>query len=232
MASTRCTTEERRATDAEEMKAKQASLVERRMRFMPCTVDPHDSVAHARALLDERRINHLPIVSNGRLIGIVSRLDLKISKFSATRPAIREALELHPDRVPADAVMTTEVYTATRSNTLTYATRLMLRKHVNALPIVEEGRLMAILSRNDTVDAFPRFDGSAKKPEALRYKQLNIPTENANTFRAPSKRERRSQATRVRPFPMYMDSPPFRFCCTRRRARRRRVRQDTPRAAG
>jgi len=40
------------------MKTRQPSLVERRMSFMPYTVEPSDSVAHARALLDERRIKH------------------------------------------------------------------------------------------------------------------------------------------------------------------------------
>jgi CBS domain-containing protein len=183
------------------MKKEQTLLVERRMRFMPCTVHPDDSVAHAGALLDEHRIKQLPVVSNGRLIGIVSRHDLKTSKFSATRPVMREALEMHPDRVPVDAVMTTEVYTATPSDTLTYAAQLMLRKRVNALPIVEEGRLLAILSRNDIVDAFPGLDVWAKKPEAPAHKELNIPTESADTFQAPSKRPgllgRRSQATRA-----------------------------------
>jgi CBS domain-containing protein len=183
------------------MKKEQALLVERRMRFMPCTVDPDDSVAHARALLDEHRINQLPVVSNGRLIGIVSRHDLKTGKFSPTRPAMREALEMHPDRVPVDAVMTTEVYTAKPSDTLTYAAQLMLRKRVDAVPIVEEGRLLAILSRNDIVDAFPGLDVSAKKPETRTDQELNIPTESADTFtrskRPGTVRGRHSQATRA-----------------------------------
>jgi CBS domain-containing protein len=101
---------------------------------------------------------------------------------------MREALEMHPDRVPVNAVMTTEVYTAKPSDTLTYAAQLMLRKRVNALPIVEEGRLLAILSRHDIVDAFPGFDVRAEKPKAPTHKQLNIPTDSGDTFQAPSKR--------------------------------------------
>jgi CBS domain-containing protein len=50
------------------MNTKQPSLVERRMRFMPRTVEPSDSVAHARALLDKRRIIHLLVVSNEPLV--------------------------------------------------------------------------------------------------------------------------------------------------------------------
>ncbi len=45
------------------MKAETPLLVERMMKFMPWTVQPSDSVAHARALLDEHRINHLPVLA-------------------------------------------------------------------------------------------------------------------------------------------------------------------------
>ena len=67
------------------MKAREPLLIERRMRFMPCIVEPADSVAHTRALLDERRINHLPVVSKGRLVGIVSSRDLRAGAFLASR---------------------------------------------------------------------------------------------------------------------------------------------------
>src|SRR5438094_4113682 len=67
-----------------EMKVQQMSLIERRMKFMPCTVGPSDSVAYARALLDERRINHLPVLSRGRLVGIVTCRDLRAGAASAS----------------------------------------------------------------------------------------------------------------------------------------------------
>ena len=67
------------------MNTRQPSLVERRMRFMPSTVEPTDSVAHARALLEEhriKRIKHLPMMSNERLVGIVSAHGLERRVFS------------------------------------------------------------------------------------------------------------------------------------------------------
>ena len=99
------------------MNASQPSLVERCMRFMPCTVAPSDSVALARALLDEHRINHLPVVSEGRLVGIVSSHDFRAPTFSARHPALAKALEA-PDRVRVNSVMTTEVRTVKPSDNL------------------------------------------------------------------------------------------------------------------
>jgi CBS domain-containing protein len=134
------------------MNASQPLLVERRMRFMRCTVEPSDSVAHARALLDEYRINHLPVLSKGRLVGIVSSHDLRARAFSGRYPRLAKALETYPDRVRVNSVMTTEVRTVKPSDNLGDAAELMLRRHIGALPVVEQGRLAGIISRSDFVD--------------------------------------------------------------------------------
>src|SRR3979411_1554160 len=98
------------------MKAENLLLVERVMRFMPWTVQPSDSVAHARALFAEQRINHLPVLSKGRLVGVVSARDLRASKRRKTH-ALKCALETHPDRVRVASVMTTIVHTASPKDT-------------------------------------------------------------------------------------------------------------------
>jgi acetoin utilization protein AcuB len=51
------------------------------------TVKPHDTVAHARELLERYRINQLPVVVDGVLVGIVSDRDLR----SATPAAVEQA---------------------------------------------------------------------------------------------------------------------------------------------
>jgi len=133
------------------MKAEKPLLVGRAMKFMPWTVQPSDSVAHARALLDEYRINHLPVLSKGKLVGIVRTRDLQASKRSAQAPALKRALETRPDRVRVASVMTTKVPNARPSDTLADAADLMRRKHVRALPVVEQAHLRGIITRSDIV---------------------------------------------------------------------------------
>jgi CBS domain-containing protein len=135
------------------MNTREPLLVERRMRFMPCTVEPSDSVAHARALLDERRIKHFPVMSKERLVGIVSPHDLEPHAFSGRRSRLAKALETHPDRVRITLVMTTEVRTVTPLDDLAYAAKLMRLEHISALPVLERGRLAGIISRSDLLDA-------------------------------------------------------------------------------
>jgi CBS domain-containing protein len=153
------------------MNTKQPYLVERRMRFMPCTVEPSDSVAHARALLDERRIKHLPVMCNERLVGIVSARDLQAAAFSGRHSSLAKALEEHPDRVRINSVMRSEVRTVAPSDNLAYAAQLMRRTHISALPVLEYGRLVGIISRRDLLDALPpgvKTDGGMKRRKVHR----------------------------------------------------------------
>src|SRR5215469_16296333 len=103
------------------MNTRQPALVERRMRFMPCTVQPSDSVAHARALLNERRIKHLLVLSRERLVGIVSAHDLETRATPRRHCRLAKALEGNPHRVRINSVMTADVRTVTPSDNLAYA---------------------------------------------------------------------------------------------------------------
>jgi acetoin utilization protein AcuB len=131
------------------MNTMQSLSVGRRMHFMPRTVEPSDSVAHARALLEECGIKHLPVVAKGQLVGIISSRDLQARGSTTRGHALDRALEWHPNGITIREVMTTRVDTANPSDTLSSAAELMRRKHVSALPVLERGHLIGIITRND-----------------------------------------------------------------------------------
>jgi acetoin utilization protein AcuB len=162
------------------MKAENPLLVERTMKFMPWTVQPSDSVAHARALLDEHRINHLPVLSKGRLVGIVSTRDLQASKPPRKAPAVRRVLETRPDRVRVASVMRTNVRIAKPSDTLADAADLMLREHVGALPVMEEAHLRGIITRSDIIGASLAVrTHTTMKTAKLQDRQASIRTDRS-----------------------------------------------------
>lgn len=141
-------------------------LIERWMKFVVHTVKPHDSVAHARALLEEHRINQLPVVVDNRLAGIVTDRDLRDAptavKVAAAEAGSLETPEATPDRIPVEAVMTANVLTLKPSDTMEKAAALMRRERIGAVPIVEKGRLRGILTRSDILEAFLAASAPAK----------------------------------------------------------------------
>jgi len=96
------------------------------------------------------RIRHMPVVNQGRLVGVVSQRDLLAA-------ALSRALEFDPRHrrtflraVEVAEVMTPSPLTVTPQTPLREAARLVLRHKVGCLPVVDEaGALVGLLTETD-----------------------------------------------------------------------------------
>ncbi len=119
------------------------------------TVKPRDTVRRARELMEEDRVNQLPVVSNGRLLGIITDRDVRDafpSVFDHRRPA--KSAGGVPENMTVENVMTANVLTLAPHDSVADAARLMRRERVGAVPIVDAGHLVGIITRSDVLDAF------------------------------------------------------------------------------
>jgi CBS domain-containing protein len=132
---------------------------------------PQMSVLYVRRLLDRHGIRHLPVVDGERLVGMVSARDVRLGD-----PVLAASLApLQSDIVsgryrPIAMIMSQPVHTVSSSATLTAAAKLMLDHGISALPVVEEGRLVGILTTSDCLRAIcsclrtPLADSPAVQP--------------------------------------------------------------------
>lgn len=129
-------------------------LVKKRMTHDPVVVSPRHSLADALRLTRERRIRHLPVVENGVLVGIVSDRDVRTALPSPiTEPDAERVAFL--DRTPVEAVMKRDVDSIGPLDTVEDAAKLMRRRRIGALPVVDaHGAVLGILSESDVLDAF------------------------------------------------------------------------------
>lgn len=119
-------------------------------------VPPGASLKQAAQLLVDRRISGLPVVDDqNHVLGVVSEADL----------LAKEATELHVDRDRTrfearlvGEAMSAPALTIERHRPVGAAAALMIERGVNRLPLVEQGRLVGIVTRADLVRAFVRSD--------------------------------------------------------------------------
>jgi acetoin utilization protein AcuB len=120
----------------------------------PITVTPSTPIPRIQELMVYRRIRHLPVVEDGRLVGIITDRDVRTVQASpATSLGLREMHYLL-ERLTVRAVMTRPVITVAPHESLAEAVRLMLENRVGGLPVTEGERLVGILTAVDLLRAF------------------------------------------------------------------------------
>jgi acetoin utilization protein AcuB len=102
----------------------------------PVTIEPSDTLARADAKMKAGGFRRLPVVQDGELIGILSEYDLRdnFDSFYSTLVV---------------AAMTPNPVTVSPSATLEHAVALLKANEIGALPVVEHGNLIGIVTASD-----------------------------------------------------------------------------------
>lgn len=129
------------------------------------TVGGATGVREAAELMKARKIRHLPVVEEGRLIGIVTDRDLRLAMPSqATTLAVHELHSLL-DKVQVREVMTKRVVGVPPDVSIAKAADLMLRNKIGCLPVLEGGTLVGIITESDILRAVAEEKGIMALPE-------------------------------------------------------------------
>jgi diacylglycerol O-acyltransferase len=114
------------------------------------TIGPRESLAEAYRLMRLRRIRHLPVAGDGRLIGLVTHRDLLAASASSLAiPAEAERVRLLADAQVGD-VMETHLSTAAPGEPAADAGRRMVRHKIGCLPVTRpDGSLAGIVTEDD-----------------------------------------------------------------------------------
>ena len=107
----------------------------------PVTIGPNDTLSKAKAIMDAGRFRRVPVMDDGRLVGILTERD------------VREYLR-SLDSTRVNAAMRTALITITPYNTVEDAARLMLKHKIGGLPIIADGKLVGIVTTSDLLRAF------------------------------------------------------------------------------
>jgi acetoin utilization protein AcuB len=127
--------------------------------------------------MKSRRIRHLPVVDGGRLVGIVTDRDLRQVVFD---PAIQGRLDQDVDVLDMAVrdVMTWAVITVGPASDLRQAARLMHEQKIGALPVVEAGRVVGVLTERDVLRAF----AALTPPGVTRARPLEAGADADDTY--------------------------------------------------
>jgi acetoin utilization protein AcuB len=120
------------------------------------TIPPVVPASAALGLMEKRKIRRLPVVEDGKLMGIVTQSDLVGSLGKGRKALINEDLSV------AD-VMTRKPITVGQDDTLEEAAHIMITEKISGVPVMEGDRLSGIITESDLFRALCGMLGFGEK---------------------------------------------------------------------
>jgi CBS domain-containing protein len=131
------------------------------------TVSPDTEIVQAAELLLSERINGVPVVNaSGQLVGILCQSDLIAQQKSIPIPSLftlldgyipmtlSKRLEKEVEKIVAtkvDQAMTPDPVTVSPDTDIEKVAALMVEKNFHTLPVVDEGKLVGIVGKEDVL---------------------------------------------------------------------------------
>jgi acetoin utilization protein AcuB len=156
-------------------------LVREIMHREPLTVGPVASLEEAYALMVRERFRHLPVLEGDRLVGVVTDRDLRLATSRLAEAPFA------PDARVGE-VMTRPVQTVHPLDPVESAARTMRELKIGCLPVVDNGRLVGIVTGIDILDALLLLTGVHRPSGRLELRLEDRPGELARLTRIVAER--------------------------------------------
>jgi acetoin utilization protein AcuB len=140
------------------------------------TLGPEASAAEAWRLCREMNIRHLPVVDEGRLVGLVSDRDLRDTSPPRGATGERDALNWSS----LGDIMTTGLACIHPLDTIDHAARELHDRKIGCLPVVADGELVGIITSADMMRILVELVGARDRGSWVEVEVPNEPGQLAN----------------------------------------------------
>ncbi len=115
------------------------------------TVTPDTPVRELERRFTEHDFNGFPVIADGAVVGVVTKFDV-LKAFIFTPQTVVPPYEELSRRTAAE-IMTRDVLTFTPATPLTRVLQALVDARVKSFPVLEDGRLVGIIAREDVMRA-------------------------------------------------------------------------------
>lgn len=118
----------------------------------PISLNPASSISEASEIFSKKRIHHIPVVDDGKLVGMVSKSDYLFFKRGFLDENVDEKIEeIRMNNYEVKHIMTKGIASMEPTERINVALEIFKENLFHAIPIVEEGRLVGILTTLDII---------------------------------------------------------------------------------
>jgi acetoin utilization protein AcuB len=113
------------------------------------TITSDTYVLDAERIMEQKKIGRLPVVDDGKLVGIVTKNDVLKASPTSTPPTNQRHLFYLMSKLAVKEIMKTKILTISSDTPIEKAIAIAQKNKVGSLPVVEGDKLVGILTTND-----------------------------------------------------------------------------------
>jgi CBS domain-containing protein len=133
-------------------------------------IEKNEPIQRARNLMFKYGIGRLPVLENGKLVGIVTKYDIT-NRLNQAAPEWRR----RPiDKVPIQVVMTETPITIYPDATMSQAAELMVENGISGLPVERDGEIVGMITSRDMIRYFADQDIKAKVGDLMNKEIVTV----------------------------------------------------------
>ncbi len=121
-------------------------------------IERNENIQRARNLMFKYGIGRLPVMDNGKLVGIVTKYDITNRLAQAAPEWRRRPI----DKIPIQVVMTENPVTIYQDASMSQAAELMMENGVSGLPVEKDGGIIGVITSRDMIRYFVAQDVKAR----------------------------------------------------------------------
>lgn len=152
-------------------------LVGERMSHPVIFASPDVPINEALNLMRNDRIRRLPVIKDGRLVGIVTDKDLLNASPSLVTSLSIWEMNYLLSKVTVKDVMTKDVLTVSEDTPIEVAARMMADNKIGGVPVMRDDKVVGILTETDLFKIFLELMGAREKGVRVSFLATNRPGE-------------------------------------------------------
>lgn len=119
------------------------------------TIGSNEYLSKAEKMIYQSKLKHLPVVRSGKLVGIITKTDIKRMSFADSFDEAEAEIDENIFKMLKVAqVMTTKPFTLSSSATIKEVAEVLADKEFRTIPIVDDGKLVGMVSTRDLIKFF------------------------------------------------------------------------------
>ncbi len=142
-------------------------IVKEVMSKNPVSIGPASKLRAVDNLMKANKVRHVPVIKNGKLVGIVTEKDIRYAMIPEKIPGKKVPHEWNLDHLKVQDIMTNNAITISQEAQVEEAARIIYGYKIGALPVMKNNKLVGIISVMDILGIFIEMMGMLKSSSRI-----------------------------------------------------------------